>query len=61
MTHRKVRHSFTRTRCLCGLRTALHFRKGRKLTCEQAALVYRYATIKFRPLRELMLRSVEHA
>ena len=49
-----------RTRCLCGLRAALHFTpSGRKLSCEQAADAHRWASIRFKPLRKLLLASLE--
>ena len=52
----------SRARCLCGLRTSLHFTEdNRKLTCEQAAELHRLASIRFSPLRELLARSVIRA
>ena len=47
-------------RCLCGLRVSLHYsRRNERLSCADARLAHRYARIEFRPLRELMLRSLE--
>lgn len=47
-------------RCLCGLRVALHYgRRNERLSCADARLAHRWAGIKFQPLREVMLRSLE--
>jgi hypothetical protein len=49
-----------RARCLCGLRLAMHRdASNASLTCAEARDYHRYAGIRFRPLRELMLRSVD--
>lgn len=37
----------SRARCLCGLRVSLHFTPdNRKLSCEEAASMHRYATVR---------------
>jgi hypothetical protein len=46
-------------RCTCGLRVVLHFTPdNRKLTCAEAADAHRWAGIRFKPLRKLMLASL---
>jgi hypothetical protein len=58
-TRRQIRPPH-RARCTCGLRLVHHFTpKGRMLSCEQAADAHRWAGIRFRPLRELMLAMLE--
>ena len=49
-------------RCICGLRLRLHRDKeNRSLACEQAAERHRYAKVRHRRLRELMLASIDGA
>jgi hypothetical protein len=62
MTHhmRRTIRPPHRARCLCGLRAALHFTpSGRKLSCEQAADAHRWASIRFKPLRRLLMAMLE--
>lgn len=57
MTRRVIRRT---DRCLCGLAVRLHYTQdNRRLTCEDAQAAHRYASIKFAPLRKLMLRTLE--
>jgi len=47
-------------RCICGLRVKAHYTTdNRRLSCADARLAHRWARIKFAPLRELMIRSLE--
>ena len=49
----------SRARCLCGLRSTLHYTTvNRKLTCAEAAELHRYAGIEFKPLRTLLVASI---
>lgn len=46
------------TRCLCGLRTVLHFRKGVKLSCDEARLLHPRATVVRHKLTTLLRKAV---
>lgn len=51
-----------RARCLCGLRTTLHFTAGnRKLTCQEARDAHRRASLRPADLREQLLASIERS
>ncbi len=46
-------------RCLCGLRTALHYDKdNRKLSCEETARVHRWAAALDRSLADALRESL---